>query len=190
MIYATLSDGAGTGVNPAATQIRVDGKDVTADAEITGALFTYKPSAPLAGGSHTVSVSIADGAGNTTALSWNFGVSTGSIVQSFTTNEPSGQAVGAGSTIVFTLNAAPGGKASASIGSLAKNILLKETDPGVYVGEYTVRAGDTLANAPVQAKFTARDGTTVTKKPFDDSQSGRRAAARAAHCGAEKQRLH
>ncbi len=162
VIYATLSDGAGTGVNPAATQLRVDGKDVTADAEITGSLFTYKPPAPLAGGSHTVSVSIADKAGNTTTTGWSFGVSTGSLIQSFTTNEPSGQAVGAGSTVVFTLAAAPGGKASAGIGSLAK-IALKETDPGVYVGEYTVRPGDTLANAPVQAKFTTRDGTAVLK---------------------------
>ena len=168
LIYATFSDGPGTGVNPAATRIRVDGQDVTANAETTSSLFTYRPSAPLAGGSHAVSVSIADKAGNTTASSWSFQVSTSRLVQSFTTNEPSGQAVVAGSTIVLTLTAAPGGKASASIGSLAKNIALKETDPGVYVGEYTVRAGDTLKNAPVQAKFTTRDGTTVLKNLTTD----------------------
>ena len=163
VIYAAFSDGPGTGVNPAATRVSVDGRDVTADAEVAGALFTYRPPAPLAAGSHVVSVSIADRAGNAAASSWSFQVSTSRLVQSFTTNEPSGQAVGAGSTIVFTLAAAPGGKASASIGSLAKNIALKETDPGVYVGEYTVRPGDTLGNAPALARFTARDGTTVLK---------------------------
>ncbi len=162
VIYATFSDGAGTGVNPAATVVRVDGKDVTADAEITSSLFTYKPPSALAGGTHTVSVSVADKAGNPAVSNWSFQVSTSSIVQSFTTNEPSGQAVGAGSVVVFTLNAAPGGKASVSIGNLAK-ITLKESDPGVYTGEYTVRGGDNLENAPVSARFTARDGTTVLK---------------------------
>lgn len=163
LIYATLSDGAGTGVSPEATHIRVDGADVTPNAETTGSLFTFKPGTPLAGGPHTVSVLISDRAGNTAAANWSFRVSTSTLVQSFTTNEPSGQAVGADSTIVFTLTAAPGGKASASIGGLAKRIALKETDPGIYIGEYTVKAGDSVDNAPVSAKFTARDGTTVMK---------------------------
>lgn len=163
LIYATLSDGAGTGVNPSATRVSVDGQDITASADTTSSLFTYKPEMPLASGPHTVAASVSDKAGNTTALSWSFKVSTSSLVQSFTTNEPSGKAVGAGATIVLTLNAAPGGKGSASIGSLAKDIPMKETDPGVYVGEYTVKAGDSVDNAPVTAKFTARDGTTVTK---------------------------
>lgn len=167
VIYAAFSDGAGTGVNSAATRLSVDGRDVTADAETTGALFTYKPSSALAGGLHTVNVSITDQAGNTTTSSWGFQVSTSRLVQSFTTNEPPGQAIGTGSTVVFTLTAAPGGKASASLGSLAK-IALKETDPGVYVGEYTVKPGDTLKNAPVSAKFTARDGTTVSKNLTDN----------------------
>ena len=163
LIYATLTDGAGTGVNPAATRLTVDGQDVTASAETTPSLFTYKPSTALTSGPHTVAVSVSDKAGNTATSSWSFQVSTSKIVQSFTTNEPSGQVVGAGSTIVLTLNAAPGGKASASIGSLAKDLPLKETDPGVYVGEYTVKAGDSVQNAPVAARFVARDGTTVTK---------------------------
>lgn len=162
LIYATFSDGAGTGVSPAATRISVDGRDVTANAETTGSLFTYKPSSLLAAGPHTVGVSVSDRAGNMTTSSWSFQVATSNLVQSFTTNEPSGQAVGAGSTVVFTLLAAPSGKASATIGSLTK-IALKETDPGVYVGEYTVRAGDNVNNAPVSARYTAPDGTAVTK---------------------------
>ena len=163
LIYATLSDGNGTGVNPAGTRVSVDGTDVTASTDTTSSLFTYKPETPLSSGSHTVAVSVSDKAGNTTTLNWGFKVSTSTLVQSFTTNEPPGKAVGAGATVVLTLNAAPGGKASATIGTLAKNIVLKEMDPGVYVGEYTVKAGDSVDNAPVTAKFTTRDGTTVTK---------------------------
>ncbi len=163
LIYATLSDGSGTGVNPAATKITLDGTDVTLAADTTATLFTYKPDAPLAAGPHTVGASVSDAAGNVATASWSFKVTTSKLVQSFTTNEPSGKAVGAGSTVVFTLTAAPGGRARVTLGSLAKDIPLKETDPGVYVGEYTVKDGDSAENAPVSAQFTARDGTTVTK---------------------------
>lgn len=163
LIYATLADGAGSGVDPAATRLTVDGQDVTASAETTRALFTYKPSVPLASGPHTVTAVVSDVAGNKTTTNWSFQVSTSKIIQSFTSNEPAGTPVGAGSTIVLTLNASPGGKAQAAIGSMASKIPLKETDPGVYVGEYTVQAGDNVQDAPVTAKFTARDGTTVTQ---------------------------
>jgi hypothetical protein len=168
LIYATLSDGSGVGVNPKATRITVDGQDVTGNADITSSLFTYKPNAALASGPHTVSVAVRDKADNSATESWSFKVSTGKIVQSFTTNEPSGQAVRAGSTVVFTLHAAPGGKAQAEVGNLAKDIPMRETDPGVYVGEYTVKAGDSVQNAPVTARFTARDGTEVTKNLATD----------------------
>jgi hypothetical protein len=163
LIYATLADGAGSGVDPAATRLTVDGQDVTASAETTRALFTYKPQTPLASGPHTVSAVVSDNAGNKTTANWSFQVSTSKIIQSFTSNEPAGTPVGAGSAIVLTLNAAPGGKAQAAIGSMAAKIPLKETDPGVYVGEYMVKPGDDVQDAPVTAKFTARDGTTVTQ---------------------------
>jgi len=162
LIYATLSDGAGVGVNPDATRITLDGADVTGDATITTSLFTYRPKTALGGGLHQVGVTLADKAGNVTTAEWPFRVSTSKIVQSFTSNEAAGRAVGAGSTIELTLNAQPGGKATASIGALAKAIPLPETDPGVYVGEYTVKAGDSIENAPVTARFTTRDGTEVS----------------------------
>jgi len=162
LIYATFSHSGGVEVNPGATKILLDGKDVTGDAAVTASLFTYKPADALAGGGHTVAVTVADVAGNAVTQSWGFKVSTSKVVQSFTTNEPSGKAVGAGATVVFTLRATPGGKVTAGVGSLAKAIPLRETDPGVYVGEYTVKAGDSIENAPVTARYEARDGTVVT----------------------------
>ena len=162
LIYATFSHSGGLEVNPGATKITLDGKDVTGDAAVTASLFTYKPTDALASGGHTVSVTIADQAGNAATQSWGFKVSTSKVVQSFTTNEPSGRAVGAGAIVVFTLKAQPGGKAAANVGSLAKSIPLRETDPGVYTGEYTVKAGDSIENAPVTARYEARDGTVVT----------------------------
>jgi hypothetical protein len=162
LIYATVSDGAGVGVNPDATRVSLDGKDVTPDAAVTGSLFTFKPTQPLTSGGHTVSLTVADLAGNATTTSWGFKVSTSKIVQSFTTNEAGGKVIGAGATVMFTLNAQPGGKATASVGGLAKALPLTEADPGVYTGEYTIKAGDSVQNAPVTAHFTARDGTEVT----------------------------
>ena len=164
LIYGTLVDGPGTGVNPAATRISVDGQEANAaNVETTGTLFTYKPAAALAAGLHTVSVSIRDRAGNPAAISWSFQVSTTSLVRSFTTNEPANRAIGEGGTIIFALNAAPGGKARVTVGNLVRNLPLKETDPGTYIGEYTVKAGDNVDDAPVLARFVAHDGTAVTK---------------------------
>ena len=161
LLYATFSHPAGVAVDTARTRITLDGRDVTGDAAVTPSLFTYKPGTALAGGGHTVSVTVADQAGNAATQSWGFKVSTSRVVQSFTTNEPSGRAIGAGAIVVFTLKAQPGGSATASVGSLAKAIPLRETDAGVYTGEYTIRAGDSVQNAPVTARYEARDGTVV-----------------------------
>lgn len=161
LVYATFSRPAGVEVDPARTRITLDGRDVTGEAAVTASLFTFKPAAALAGGGHTVSVTVADRAGNAATQSWGFKVSTSRVVQSFTTNEPSGRAIGAGATVVFTLRAQPGGRATATVGGLARAIPLGETDPGVYVGEYTIRAGDSVSNAPVTARYEARDGTVV-----------------------------
>lgn len=168
LIYGTLSDGSGVGVDPRATHIVLDGKDVSGQADLTGSLFTFKPETGLANGPHAVSVSVADKAGNAASAQWNFTVATGNMVQSFKTNEPAGQSIGAGSTVMLTLNAQPGGKALANIGSLAKDIPLNETSPGVYTGEYAVRPGDAVQNAPVTARFTAKDGTQVTTSLSDN----------------------
>ncbi len=161
LIYATFSHPAGAEVDTGATSILLDGRNVTGEAAVTASLFTFRPAAALAGGGHTVSVTVADRAGNVATQSWGFKVSTSRVIQSFTTNEPSGRAIGAGATIVFTLRALPGGKATATVGGLAKTIPLGETDPGVYVGEYTIKAGDSVSNSPVTARYEARDGTVV-----------------------------
>jgi len=136
--------------------------DVTSDAAVTSTLFTYRPKNALSSGLHHVGVTLVDRAGNSSSAEWPFRVSTSKVIQSFTSNEPAGRAVGAGSTIELTLTAQSGGRATASIGSLEKAIPLRETDPGTYVGEYTVKSGDSIENAPVTAHFTARDGTEVT----------------------------
>lgn len=161
LIYATFSDGGGVGVSPAATRIRLDGADVTGQATITPGFFNVRPAAPLANGPHTVFVAVADNIGNAETTSWTFTVTGSALVQNFTSSAPAGQAVGVGQTVRFTLNGPPGGTGSVAIGKLASAIPLREGKPGVYTGEYTVIAGDSVQDAPVTAQFT-QGGQTVT----------------------------
>jgi hypothetical protein len=157
LIYATLS---GTGVDPNATRLFLDGADATAQATVTPAFVSLKPVAPLAGGRHSVRLTLADAAGNVTTAEWAFTVSTARIIRSFTSDVPVGGAA-AGTSIRFTLDADPGGKAAVSLGS-AGSVPLTETQSGVYTGVYTVRPGENAAHVPAVATFTGPDGTRVT----------------------------
>ncbi|BDI28114.1 hypothetical protein CCAX7_001650 [Capsulimonas corticalis] len=163
LIYATLSDASGTGVDPNSVRITLDGKDVTSDATITPSFFNFKPQQALAPGQHEVRVRVADQAGNIQNAEWPFVVSDERLISAFDSSVPGGQAIDAGSKLQFKLAAKPGGRASFSIGSLAKDLPMTESSPGVYVGSYTVARGDNLKDAPVTAKFVDGAGRTVTK---------------------------
>lgn len=160
LIYATLSDENGVGVDPASVRVRLDGTDVTSQATITPAFFNLKPGS-LSTGQHQVQVSVADRAGNVTTADWAFTVSENSLVQSFTSDTQPGQAVNVGQTIRFTLRAQPGGTAEVALGKVAPHVALREGATGVYTGEYTVVPGDSLTGAPVSARFS-KDGKTET----------------------------
>lgn len=162
LIYATVSDAGGVGVDPAATRVILDGQDVTSQATVTPAFFSLKPAQPLALGAHTVRVTVADRAGNAATTEWPFTVAPNTLVQSFESSATAGQAVGAGDTVRFTLRAQPGGRATVGLGGAAPDIALSETSPGVYTGQYVVQAGQSLQDAPVSAKFVAANGQTVT----------------------------
>ncbi|MCW3058916.1 MAG: copper amine oxidase-like protein [Capsulimonas sp.] len=163
LIYATLNDASGTGVDPNSVKVSLDGKDVTAEATITPSFFNFTPAQPLAAGAHEVRVHVADQAGNVQSAAWPFVVSSERLITHFDSTVPDGRAVEAGSKLQFKLAAKPGGRASFSIGSLAKDIPMTESTPGVYVGSYTVARGDNLSDAPVTAKFVDGAGRTVTK---------------------------
>ena len=162
LIYATVTDAGGTGVDPNATRITLDGVDVTGEATVTGAFFNVRPSAPLAPGKHTVVVTLADNAGNAATSSYPFTVAASRTVQSFVSDAQSGRAIGSGTPVQFTLTAPPGGKAAFDVGALAKDIPMSETTPGVYVGTFTAPEGANATNVPVIARFTGRNGNRAT----------------------------
>ena len=70
-ISARYQDGA-AGVDAARTVLELDGKNVTAQAQVGPAGIDYTPAQALAEGSHTVRLTVADQGGNTSVRSWTF----------------------------------------------------------------------------------------------------------------------
>lgn len=68
----------------------------------------------------------------------------------------------AGSDIDFTLEGTPKGQASVRLNGIAKNIVLREVEPGVYEGTYTLSRRDRLSAPPTaRATLRGKKGATV-----------------------------
>ncbi len=171
LIYATLSDEGGTGVDTNSVRIKVDGDDVTGQATVTPVFFNLTPTHALSVGAHTVQVTLADRAGNADTTQWQFKVIENHLVQSFTSSTPGGgQSFGAGDTVHFQLKAAPGGQATVNIGGVG-DVPLSETAPGVYNGDYAIKSGDSVDNAPVTAQFRGANGGPSVTVPLKSGLS-------------------
>lgn len=71
VIAATFGD-VGSGIDPAAIRLSLNGTDVTSAAQIGAGDIRYVVAAPLADASHVVQLRLADRAGNVTESSWRF----------------------------------------------------------------------------------------------------------------------
>jgi hypothetical protein len=73
-IAFSLSD-AGTGINPAAIWVTLDGLDITSGGHLAGGRFSYAPPSPLGYGTHVLTARAADLAGNVSQIAhWSFAV--------------------------------------------------------------------------------------------------------------------
>ncbi len=69
-----------------------------------------------------------------------------------------------GMELVFTLQGTPNGRATFTIGNLATNIPMREVEPGVYQGRYTIRQQDQLSNnVVVRANLSQGNQITSTR---------------------------
>ena len=59
--------------------------------------------------------------------------------------------LGKGKLVRVGLDGEPGAVAVFDIGSFKKGVLMKETKPGIYMGEYLVMSGDNASDMPVIA---------------------------------------
>jgi len=72
--FATISANFSNQVNPGSVRVWIDGGDVTSQASITRAAFSFRPPAPLGFGSHTIRVAGFDAGGSRFDRSWSFAV--------------------------------------------------------------------------------------------------------------------
>lgn len=166
LIYGTYSD-AGTGVNAEATRLLVNGRDVTERATITEAFFSYRPEADLPVGKNTATIIARDAAGNETRKDIGFTLSTGAALIKSISFSPAAKTLEPGDVLTVRVEAAPGGTARFGVGGAVTNRPMQETGAGVYVGTYTVKKGDSLAEAPISVAFTSSSGRTVTQTASD-----------------------
>ena len=156
-ISARIDDGAGSGVDPNNIKIVLDGQDMSSMAHMNGSRIVFKPDQDLAPGSHKVEITANDQAGNTSTGTWSFSIAAkyeGRRELRFT--PPSRYE--AGKIVNFSLDADPGSTATYSIGYNRNDLPLKETTPGHYEGQYTIRDGDTFSDEPVRAHIHTKDG--------------------------------
>lgn len=153
-IVITFDDEGGSGVNPGASTIIVNGQNVTARATVTETAIAYAPPEALAQGTVAVQVRLRDRAGNETASNWSFsiGVATGSLIQAVTVNPPT--PLVPGQVVTVTAIGQAGGRATFSVEGLAGEVAMTETQPGLYVGQFTVRPEHVVANARVFVTLT------------------------------------
>jgi hypothetical protein len=163
LIYGTYTD-VGSGVDPKGVRLTVNGQDVTADATVTDAFFSYRPAAELPAGETAVVVTVKDGAGNETKQAWKFAVTPASSVIRSVAVSPADETLGAGDALTVRIAAPAGGKASFSVGGAIVDQPMTEEAPGDYAGTYEVKKGDSVTKAPVTVAFTAKGaGKPVTK---------------------------
>lgn len=73
----------------------------------------------------------------------------------------------AGTELTFTVEGTPRGKASVRISGINRTINLREVDPGVYEGSYTINSRDRLsARTSMHATLRVRNVSTVQKQPL------------------------
>lgn len=75
-IYATFDAPTELGIDPQTVVLKLNGKDVTGSVTRTSSFVTYTCSTPLPDGPVSVSVAVADFAGNETSRTWTFTIQT------------------------------------------------------------------------------------------------------------------
>jgi hypothetical protein len=162
LIFAALTDTGGIGVDPKRTKIYLDGDNVTGSSTVTGSYVNVEPSVPLAPGEHDVKVTVVDSLGNQSTKEWPFTVSRRRFIDRFETNIQPGEIVNSGTEVLFTMQGPADGDASASILGVARDIPLRQVEPGLYKGSYMVKPGDNAAASPIVGRIKTADGREST----------------------------
>ncbi len=163
LIYGTYTD-PGSGIDSAATRLEVDGKDMTASAQITDSFFSFKPNSDLSLGKNTVAIVAKDKAGNEVRREWTFTVSApANPITSLSVTPDDEPLLNAGTLVTVRIQATPGGQARFRIGDTVVDQSMPEQTPGAYIGSYTVKQGDSASRVPVTVTFKPGNGPAVSQ---------------------------
>jgi len=159
-VLITFDDQGGTGVDTANSTLAVNGQNVTGSAAWSETAVAYTPAQALPPGPVNVRIVLRDRAGNRTTDTYTFaiGVVSGALVRAVTVNPTTN--LRAGQVVTVTALGEPGGQASFSIEGVVTNVAMPETQPGVYVGQFTI-GNQSAQNARVLVTMS-RAGQTVT----------------------------
>ncbi len=159
-VNARYADRGPAGIDRSRVTMTFDGRDVTADAQVTATQITYRPD-ELARGVHSVTVEVYDLAGNRATQTWQF-TTQAQAAGGILTGQHSAQApLVPGDELTVTMTVAEAGQgASFDIGDVRRGVpMQRQPDTTTYVGSYTVQQGDRAENVLVTLHFTAADGT-------------------------------
>jgi hypothetical protein len=172
-IVVTFEDPNGSGVDPDRVRLKVNGVDQTREANISPTSLRWTPRDNQTRGPVDVTVVVVDKVGNSATKTWTYRETRrGNPIRSISHN--ANATISPGDTLIVRMAAAPGSRASFSIGPI-KNIVMTERSPGVYEGDYTIRRDDELRNDVVTGTIETSDGETFTMQAPDrvSTRSGR-----------------
>lgn len=154
-ILVTFDDQGGSGINPTASVLIVNGQNVTARATVTETAIAYAPAEAFPQGTVTVRVVLRDRAGNETDSRWAFsiGVPAGTLLRAVTVNPTAPLQVG--QVVTVTAIGQSGGRATFTVEGVVADVPMTETQPGLYVGQFTVRPEHVVSSARVVVTLTS-----------------------------------
>jgi hypothetical protein len=162
-IYGAYSD-SGSKADPKTLKVLLNGKDITDKVDVTEAFFSYIPEEDMTAGKVTMTVSIQDIAGNESRREWSFTVAPPEKTVRNMSITPTDRALRSDETLTVRLDGIAGGIATFKLGPLS-DLPMQEESPGVYIGKYTVKKGDSVTKAPVTITFTPPGKEKVTLNP-------------------------
>ncbi|MEO1132987.1 MAG: hypothetical protein AAFX40_09810, partial [Cyanobacteria bacterium J06639_1] len=146
----------GVDVQPDTMRVLLDGEDVSDRAVINSDFFSYRPSSPLAPGSHQIVLEYENTRGVPQRASWNFNVSSPSrtAIDSVTHNG-NNRPLGSGEVLLATVTGTPNSDVVLYLvqdGQRVQTLTTEEVSSGTYV-----------ANVLVEAKDATREGILVSR---------------------------
>lgn len=158
-------DEGGSGINPAAVRLWVNGQEVTSKAKINVDRLTYQAQ-NLKNGAVTAQVKLVDVAGNEINQRWNFTVNVASSAGILEASHNAAGVLVAGNEIIVTVKVKNGGGAGTwDLGDIKKGLpLILYGSMNTYRGAYTIKAGEKATAAPITVHYKDPAGQTHTLK--------------------------